>query len=337
MLTSIFSAGHVRMMNDLLKNAVGVFFLVFFFYYLHELLFGERTRKNFFMTSLFLILTGASHILDFGVALLFLGLYLVLSVVFNVNRKVAVRNLGAIFLLVGVFAVIALVGLPSLFTDFFKGLYFLEDLLAASGETAHPILFLFDPRGGALTVPILAVGLVLSAYEWKAQNKEAFLPLLAMTITGLALSFPLIPREWLWRFLLMEFIPAGFILGYSFSKIERRIAVAVFLLIAVSPVIVQGVDASRRMGPTITNAGYEELKSIRTVVPANSAVVVEPRIMYWVEYVLECSIVRRPSPDLWQSYASVLGLFPKNKSPIPPGQVLFEGDHFVLIRLPRRK
>jgi 4-amino-4-deoxy-L-arabinose transferase-like glycosyltransferase len=147
MLISIFSAPHIRMMNDLLKNAVGACFLLFFVYYLHELVFGSQSRRNLLLASLFLVLTGMTHILDFGVALLFLCLYLIAAVLLDVNRKSAFKNLGSMILLVCIFATAALTAFPSLFTDFFKGVSFLQDLFAALGETAHPIMFLFDQRG----------------------------------------------------------------------------------------------------------------------------------------------------------------------------------------------
>ncbi|MFQ6074127.1 MAG: glycosyltransferase family 39 protein [Candidatus Bathyarchaeia archaeon] len=334
MLTSIFATPHTRMINDLLKNAVGVCFLLFFVYYLHELVFGEGTRRNLLLASLFLVLTGATHILDFGVALLFLGLYLSVAVLLDVNRRLVVKNLGAMFLVVGLFVIAAFAAFPSLFTDFFKGLYFLQDLFAALGETAHPILFLFDPRGGALIMPILAIGFLLAVYEWRAGNKEAALALMAVALIGLGLSFPLIPSEWLWRFLLMEFIPIAFILGYCVSKMERKVAVTIFLLIAVFPVVIQGVEASRMMGPIINEKGYRELKAMKDVLPSDSVVVVEPRFMYWAEYILECDIAKRPSPSLWQSYTHVLGLFSKAKQPpFPIARVLFNGEVFILIEM----
>jgi len=336
MLISFFSAPHIRMTNDLLKNAVGACFLLFFVYYLHELVFGEQRRRNLFLALFFLLLTGATHILDFGVALLFLALYLALALLLNVNRKSVMKNLGVLALIVGFFAVGVLVALPSLFTDFFKGLAFLQDLLTSSGE-ANPILFLLDPRGGGFTMPVLAVGVVLAVYEWRMKKTEAALALIVVTVIGFMLSLPIIPPEWLSRFLLMEFIPIAFILGYSVSKMKHRVAVVIFLIIVIFPAVLQGVEASKQMGPTINEKGYGELVMMTELVPSNSVVVVEPRLMYWVEYVLRCKTARAPSPTLWQSYTRVLVLIQKTpQSPQPPpGQRLFEGDVFLMIELPK--
>jgi hypothetical protein len=334
MLANFFSAPHIRMTNDLLKNAVGACFLLFFVYYLHDVTFGERTRKNLLFALFFLFLTGVTHILDFGVALLFLILYLAVAVLLNVNRRLVIKNLGILALSVGVFAAAAVTVFPSFFTDFFKGLSFLQALFAASGE-ANPILFLLDPRGGGFIMPVLAVGIVLAIYEWKMKKKEAVLSLTVVTAIGLILSLPFVPSEWLWRFLLMEFIPIAFILGYSVSKMERKVAVIIFLIIVIFPIVIQGVEASKHMGPTINEKGYSELVAMRGVLPSDSVVVVEPRLMYWVEYVTELNTVRSPSPTLWQSYEHVLALIQKTpQSTAPPGRTLFDGDVFLLIELP---
>jgi len=333
MLASFFSAPHIRMMNDLLKNAIGVCFLLFFVYYLHNLAFGEQKRRNLILALFFLLLTGATHILDFGVALLFLLLYLTVAASLNINRKLVIKNLGILALSVGAFAAAALIMFQSLFTDFFKGLAFLQDLFVASGE-ANPTFFLLDPRGGGFIMPILAVGVVLTMHEWKMKKKEAALSLMVVTTMGLMLSLPFIPSEWLWRFMLMEFIPIAFILGYSVSKMEHRVAVTIFLIIVIFPIVIQGFEASRLMGPIINEKGYSELVAIKDVIPPNSVIVVEPRLMYWAEYVIENTTVRRPSPTLWQSYEHVLILLQKTpQAPNPPGTTLFNGDIFLLIEI----
>jgi hypothetical protein len=132
----------------------------------------------------------------------------------------------------------------------------------------------------------------------------------------------------------MEFIPIAFILGYSVSKMERKVAVTIYLLIAIFPVVIQGVEASKWMGPIINEKGYAELEAMKTVLPSDCVVVVEPHFMYWAEYILECDIAKRPSPGLWQSYAHVLGLFSKARQPpFPVERVLFNGEVFILIEM----
>lgn len=88
---------------------------------------------------------------------------------------------------------------------------------------------------------------------------EAFLALTAVTTIGFLLSLSVIPSEWLWQFLLIEFIPIAFILGYSVSKMERKVAVTIFLVITIFPIVIRGIEASRWKASTIDENNYSEL------------------------------------------------------------------------------
>lgn len=336
MIVGIFSAPHIRLMNDLLKNAVGACFLLFFVYYLQEVWHSGQSWKNLFLTIFFLVLTGATHVLDFGIAILFLSLYLVASIALDIKKSSFVKSAVLIILVLAAFLAAAFLMFPSLFTDFNKGLSFLRDLFSAT-ESTSPLLFLIDPRGGGLIIPILAVGAILAVYEWRMRKKEAAAVLFVVTILGLMLSFPLIPQEWLWRFLLMEFIPIAFIIGYSTSKIERRIILSIFLLLCVFPLVIQSFEVARLMGPTINEEAYDELVILTSFVPANSVILVTPRIMYWVEYITRQDIAKRLTQELWQSYSHVLLLYNKERPTLlPPKNAtkLFEGEKFILFELP---
>lgn len=217
-------------MNDLLKNAVGALFLLCFVYYLHCLATEKGNKQNLVFAAVFLVLTGATHILDFGVALLFLILYPIVALFGGVNRKVLAKNAGILLSIILIFAAVVFLAFPSLFRDFYKGFAFLRDLFAET-EEGPPIHFLFSPMGGAFILPVLAAGIVLSVYEWRIGKKDAVLAVCTVTIVGLLLSLPFIPAEWLWRFLLMEFIPIAFLIGYSFSKMQTKIAVSMLFLL----------------------------------------------------------------------------------------------------------
>ncbi|KPV65502.1 MAG: hypothetical protein AOA65_0106 [Candidatus Bathyarchaeota archaeon BA1] len=101
---------------------------------------------------------------------------------------------------------------------------------------------------------------------------------------------------------------------------ERKIAVAVFLILCTSPLFMQSIEASRWMGHTIDEKGYHELEMIGNVIPPNSVIanLVHPRFGYWVQYVIRCDIARRLSPDLWRSHSHVLALYQKSSPPKPP-------------------
>ena len=339
MLVCIFSALHLRLLNDLLKNAVGAFFLLCFAYYLHSLVTGSANRKNLFLAAVFLILTAATHILVFGVALLLTILYSTVALLINFNRRSIAKNVGTLMLTVLVFGVTAFLVFPSLLADFFKGVSFFQGFFRGTGNDT-PIQFFFDPMSAVFIAPILGVGYVLSFHEWRNQRREAFLAVASVTIAGTLLSLPFIPTEWLWRFLLMGFIPVAFILGHSISKVQTmpasrvKTAVSILLLLCLSLLVLQAVHVSRTLGPIIQEPDYDELESIGELIPSNSVLVGDLRHAYWLQYIARCSISSGPSPDLWQNYDHVLFLidrFSPKRPPIPPNSTnIFEGNRFAL-------
>ncbi len=338
MFVCIFAAPHVRMMNDLLKNAVGIFFLLCFIYYLHLMAVENKNdKRNLLCATLFLLLTGITHILDFGVALLFLITYGFTAVLLLENWRKFVKHACILLVIVSLFAAGALIVFPSLFTDFFKGLGFLRDLFSEAAGEASPLLFLFNPVSGSFILPVLLVGAILSFHEWRNRNKIETLTIVAVTIVGTLLSFPLIPAEWLWRFLLMEFIPMAFILGYIFSKIEKGMTLLIVLFLCVFPLVLQGIVISGSMRPTIGEEDYHQLEIIDTYVPPNSTIIVDFRYGYWVEYVTGADIAKKPSPELWREYNHVFmltdKLSPRFQKP-PQGSVkIVETLRFTLYEL----
>jgi len=339
MVVCLFAAPHVRLLNDLLKNAVGVLFLLCFVYYLHLVVVEEKHgKKNLALAAVFLVLTGATHVLDFGVALLFLTIYVVAGFFFLKNWKRLAKNAAILMAIIGVFAAGALAAFPSLFTDFFKGVSFLQDLFSEETGETSPALFLFDPAGGTLILPVILVGALFAFYEWKKGNEQETLAVATATIIGAFLAFPLIPPEWLWRFLLMEFIPMTIILGFVVSKIKKRTVLAAFLILCVLPLILQGIGASGKMHPMIGEEEYQQLKIISYHVPSNSVIVVDFRYGYWVEYLTGEDIAKKPPSELKLQYDHVLILIDKlspRQPSLPHGTVkLVETKRYVLYQLP---
>lgn len=138
----------------------------------------------------------------------------------------------------------------------------------------------------------------------------------------------------------MEFIPVSIILGYSSSKMERKMTLTIFLILIVFPLILQSVGASRDMSPIINEKGYHELVIMSDdIIPSNSVIVVHPQIGYWIQYVTRCDVARTRSQELWQSYEHVLVLIKKTPNQpylIPPSAKLpplFDEEIFVLFEL----
>ena len=225
--------------------------------------------------------------------------------------------------------------------------------------------FLFS-YGVMFIAPILGAGCLLSLHEWLGGEREVLLAVASVTIAGTLLSLPLIPVEWLWRFLLMDFIPMSLIMGCIASKIQamspsrRKTYIYILFLLYLSLLVLQAVYVSRSFGPiitgpTISEDEYDELEAIGAIIHPGSVVVGDPRYPYWLQYNARCSISLRVSTDLWQNYKQVLVLIYKSPPPPPPppaervmpraeqppppppiprippnSKLLFEGNHFIL-------
>ena len=346
MLLVIFSAFYIRMMTDFMKNAVGIFFLLSFIYCINDMALVGRSSRNLPLALLFLLLTGLTHILDFSVALLSLGLHLVIAILFDVNRKSFAKNVVIMTLILTIFVTAALTRLSFFFTDFNKILSFIQTLLATLEKEPTPPIFL--PRPGGPPIPInwivllvtIALGFAVSAYEWRRKRKEPLILLSVSTVMGIIFGLPFIPAQWLWRLLVMEFIPSAYILSYGLSLIKKQ-TLAVFLAIICLVFFgAEAVEMALSVRPTIDPAGYLDLREMKPKIPKNSVVIlfVDPGIFYWIQYVDEVDVAGPTlSPDLWKSYSHVLGLFRKDRAPFPikDFRVIHTGRVYILVEIPQ--
>jgi len=345
-----FSASFVRMLSDFMKNAVGVFFLISFFYLMHRLAFDGWSLRRFSLAVASLILTGLTHILDLGVALLYLAVYSIVILALNVNRREYAKASGLMGLSVAMFITATALYSPFLFSDYNKILSFFEDLSSVGGEQPTIPVFIPHPRGPRLPMSwlmlalILLAGFLTSIYEWRRRLKESFAQSIVMTIIGALLGFPLIPMMWLWRFMLMEFIPSAVILSHGLTEFRRllkgeSLPAAVTAVGCLSIFIIQSVNVAASVRPTISYPAYLDLVDMRGEIPQNSVVIAPMWIKYWVEFVDGVDVARKPTVDLWSSYSHVLVLFDKDRPPpfVRGLRVLFIGRRLALAELQERR
>lgn len=363
MLFVVFSAVYIRMFADFMKNAIGVCWVIAFVYYLHDLTFNGNKKNSLVLAAFFLVLSGLTHILAFGVALLFLAFYTVVGLVFNGNRWSLLKSAGFLLVVVGVFVVVASLFFGSLFTDFTKALSFINEILQfQSPQTQAPItgvpfggirprpvvtntdmLSLTIVGGWEMVAVILFVGGALSFFAWRNNDKQALVLLSVSTVVGLIVSFPLLPSDLLNRFLLMMVIPTTIAFSYGISKIwnvevrDMKIVATVLVVICLIFFVGQSLRTVELIRPTISNEGYLDLVDFKNRI-GSDAVVVTTRghgLGYWVEYAEDSPVVGVPelSPELWQHYSQVFGIFVKGQIPFIPHRVIETGSVYVLVEV----
>lgn len=336
MVALILSASFVRMMGDLIKNAIGVFFLLFFVYCLHRMTFRGPTWRNILLTLSFLVLIALCHILDFAVAAFFLVSYFLLSMALGVNRRGVAKGFGILSV-----ALIALIALGYLlFSEYLahdlnKAFSFLSSITDPGALTVFPLLPRAPgpPIDGLLLLLIIALGMSLALYETKKRNGEAAVLLWTMTILAILLTLPSDNR---WRFLLMEFIPIATILSFVASKPLRRVDAIPFVLISLVLLGGQFYPTAQMVGPTINDHEYQELQEMKSIVPSDSLVINRARgpIIYWILYVFESWKISGGPPPGEQGYEVFILMQKGVPRPPPPsrGEVVFDGDTFILFR-----
>lgn len=347
MLLFIFLGHHIRLITIFYKNAVGIFFLVSFLYYFTKMGMEGTTLKNTIFSSLFLILTGATHILDFGVALLFIIAYTTISLLVNFNRKNFLKAGAISFFVFGQFCVFAMILSPDLSSDIQRlpktVLYFLQNDQSYFYSPQFSIrakAFFFNMT----VISIMIVGLSLALFCLRrARKSPQVLHVFSVAIVGLILSVPFIPGQFLDRFLLMQFIAISFVLGYVFSKLHNmnlaKVVLLLFLLFIGWLLIFQST-AFDEMGPWVcvsATGKIEKLELAKSVIPQNSVIIVTQTLRglrYWTEYITGCDTVMKASPNLWQTYQHVLMMYPRGPLPLemsPHSTRLFEDETFVLL------
>ncbi|VVB73782.1 Dolichyl-phosphate-mannose-protein mannosyltransferase [uncultured archaeon] len=355
MLLVIFSAPYVRMLADFMKNAVGVFFLFMFIYYLHELASSWHRRRSLALASLFLVLTGMSHSLDLFAAILFFAVYAVLSSALNADRR---RFMGAacvLALVVSAFMLVSAVFFSAMFSDFGPAFSLIQRIFqpdgaggaAVSGSSglgpqagAPPLSDGIGIIGGwAVVMLVFMAGAFLSYRAWKEGKREQLSFLLAATAMVLVICFPLIPGEWLFRTSLMFVVPASMILSYGISRLWAPGDTPKAVAIAVSAACLlasagQCLRVAMDIGPTISDEGYLDLVGMKGSIPPGSIVFTEHSIVYWVRYVDGADVAGIPiqelSPETWESYPHVLFIFPKDGIPPVAHEPLFVGKDLLL-------
>jgi len=304
-LASAFSAEHIAMSSNLMKNAVGVFFIVGVIFFLQRCLDTQkRTKWNLVGAVGFFLLTMFTHVLDQGVALLFIGGYLILSLVLP-ERKKFFLTYGTIFLLSIISSFSGFLLLPQFFGTFQKGFNFASEVVATSASSQ---LAGGAPLGMSVTDPfvylLLGVGLILSVYEWTRGGKKNAVLVTAATAIGIMLILPFIPSDYAWRFQLMEFIPVSVIVGYACARISRRDLRVLAVIALILPVVALGFQTATTLTPTISTQEYADLQKMATLVSSNnSALLVQGMGMpYWPEFILNLPVVTNSTIWLQSGY-----------------------------------
>ncbi len=301
----------IRLASDFMKNSMGLLWLALFLYFNTSYI--ERGERKFLLGALVsLALTALTHILDYGVAILYAALFFLLTR--GDKRKWALPGaLAAVISLLAFMLAPFVVG-----GDVWKGIAFLEEL-AEGGEVT-----VIRPDWLALSVGVSA-SLIVASFYLKDSPLLALLSA-ASGAVGIILNLPVIPPKWLFRFRLMTVVPLAHGMGVAVAAVRERYRpiVAVLLLALVASM---GFEAYRAVRPSIPPPAYAELKTALRVLEAKGlqAVVPDVRLRYWAETIGE--VYKNPQ-EANGPYA-IVAL--KSGRRVPRGVPVFEGRFIIAV------
>ncbi|MCD6428153.1 MAG: glycosyltransferase family 39 protein [Desulfurococcales archaeon] len=243
-LLYLFSPMLVRMMFDLIKNAMGLTFLAFTLLFCYLAAYRRRLLYSVF-ASVFAVLTGLTHILDFAIMYFTILLLLVLTIALS---KKELKYVTSPFAASTVILVLGFTCYSIMGGDPCKGVSFINMLpkqLQHLVITSHSI--------SAVAYP-LAVGVAGVAFALTRKNTRAISNrlIISVSVILILLNIPLVPHQFLWRFNLMTAILAPLITGVIIGGIGKLKHVLLITLILMGLTLPQFVDQIQSIRPSIS-------------------------------------------------------------------------------------
>ena len=323
-LVFLFAPQTFRLLGDFMKNSSGLLWLNLYLYLLYLCLEGKKWKVQI-LAVISLILTALTHILDYGVALLYTYIIVALVAILKLKTKsIALPVFASLFSLLLFFTIPAVVG-----GDVFKGVKFIADLIEQDYSKMGPM------RGEWFILSWFAAGALflhsIIAYTRKEKSKSVVS--FASAFVMLALNLPLLPRNWLFRFQLMTPVPMSHAFGFVTGGFKDKTQEIAALLLAIGIIGVLALPAFYSVRPSIPEEAYIELKHVvKDIVPSLSGdhclVVPNPRIRYWVE-TLEEEVFRKPN-----CASPILIIEVRAKPPPVKGRIVYKGK-FIIAVTPR--
>ncbi len=346
----IFSPFIVRLMFDLVKNSVGLTFILLTLFFIIKTL---KTHKPMYsiLASLLISITSLTHILDFMFTVMFLLVMLLIYVILSLkssNTGLAIKITKLMLPPLITSAVLILIGiaLPYIFGgDMLKIESFIINLLTylSAHVNEASIALLFKNNLYLFTIPIIIAS--LSVLLNLPKDVHAKVVTLTMITVLIILNIPLTPPEYLWRLNLMSLIPMSYILALIMNSIKSFRAVLPLHLVILGFIALFTINQLIVIKPSIPSEALNELNTIiRRFNTSNLYYVVpEVRLRYWVE-VLTSNVVGNIEEIKSKEVSSIILILPRYlphghvppHKPLPhpvPSRPLYLGKYFIAFRL----
>jgi len=358
---SVLCMGALVMTADFTKNALGLTWAMFFFYFVYKAA-QASIWKNYILAGFFFILAGLTHLSTLGLAIFFLVIFIVTTFILDKEKRKALLIkspliiiplaifLGVMFMFIDPERIERLLDVILLPTMIFRD----SVLISAINGQSQDGFFILIESGPTNFIGLLGIITLISKRKSILKVDKIFL--ISSIIVSLFTASPMLGPDWADRLGLISYIPAIIILiyflAYTYSS-RKRILFGGILGFSILLTMVGLFEMRQR--PNISHEAYKDLYEVKKSIddPDNSLVIARHGLEWWVAWTLETDVAEHETnQDIWDAYSAVYylkqisgkidsglegpgGGFAETQIP-EEAEIVFEDEFFVLGKMDER-
>jgi len=290
-----------------------------------------------------MVLTFTSHILAFGILMLYTILYPTTLLMLKISRNRRTIYIAMLFIIsMIILSVVSYILSPFYFSDlnriisYIRGIMHLRESSTGPTVGSSPISLFAWPILTYLLTPFMSIAsLTVLMIYWFLRRSVKPLALSSYIILLILLN-PLSSSGVFFRFLLASILPLSYAIGYLVNEYAAKYRAIILALLIISPTILLATQTASTWGPVITSKEYDELlEAIKHIKEENAVIKTVGMIRYWVEYVVgdPNKVLKGPMPRNLKEPIYII-IF-KERKPLPklrPHEIIVYDGKFVQLR-----
>ncbi len=314
----------LRISLDFIKNSIGLTFLFFTILFIYKSI-RYNSMKYSILATAFIILTGLTHILDFGVVLFIVVAITVIHLLreHRVPKTLILPISTCIILVILGFTYYSLMG-----GDPYKG-------VSLASKIVHLNIDI-EPRILGLTIYPLIMSIIgITISFTKILDILSRRLLIIISITMLILSLPIYPRDYQVRFVFEVSTLTPIIAGIVIGLIHKASTQVLVTIMIASMLIPSFTHQLLEAQPSISIEEYNEIKELVRKIPENTVLVVPATpLRYWVETVTFNVVKKIEDVPTGKQPVLVFNQIHRRRPPPPIARPIYIGKYIQAYILP---
>ncbi len=277
----VFSPLSLRMMADIRKNVLGLFFVPLIFYFILKSFQDKRYLIGVFITAGLGVFSHQSVIVVGFIMIAYIALY------FAFNKKVEKSDIISLLI----------ISIPAIIATIFLSSYVIEGL---EWVAASPGIFFKTSFGGLdyYIIPLIIAAIPGFFICLKRRTKNDIF-LLSWVIMSFLLTLPgICGGSGYWRFILLFYVPLAFVAGISFTWLYEKskelsyILIVILILVVTAQFFYFGLNDSQ-MQPKLSQEVLSTIEKSADFIIEDAIIysTAERHDNYWVRFFYETPII----------------------------------------------